>query len=578
MYGQGDAAGEGRGTLDGQPSILRLLHSSLLTVTACAALGAVVPLAAAQLTDRQFQAETQLIIRGASQDAVRSSIEALRARPAVDNVIRSLNLGRGEEFSINRPTMTRVVSEVVTGRVTTVSQSEEALRERLRDAVSIGYDAAGQRLAIAAIAGDPGEAAAIANRFAEEFQRAVIIEAGSSSNPQVEAMRHAADRAESALSGFTAKLDDEILTKLRKLQADRGALDAEIDSTEIHLSDLKEKEQAAASMKVADILSKPLPDSLEFTGLEYERQRYVQSELELERLSAAFGPLHPKRAAAQSAVDDAKRGIGSALRRLSASLQGQVSTTSKSLEALKARKAATSADKQLVEAARQLSALQGAAEEARENLARAESHSAEPAPVILPVLRVIKPALGASAEPLGPDLTMLAGGGAIAGLLGGVLMVARRRRAQYRLADELEDLPVDLDLPQDKIAPRIAAADHSPAEGLDEEYEVGPEPQMAEQRIAANDTAFGDRMRALLLEHRQPADYGSLPPLVASAVERSRAGDRQAGNGDLQWDLADDADHWPRSDEAEVLELRREIAELRERLRLHAVRRAYGGR
>lgn len=580
MHGLTDAALEGRDGREAASSPLRRLRSAFLIAGLCACLGTAIPYAAQQSFSGQFRAETHLVMRDASPSAVRAAVERLRSKPVLDNLVRALNLGGGDEFAANRPTVMRVVSEVLSGEVTTMSQAEEALRQRLANAVSVTYDAARQRLVISATAADPGEAAAIANRLADEFERAVVTASSSRSNPQVDAMRGAADRAEAALSGYVAKLGTGTIGQLQKYHDDRNAMAVDIQAARLNLAALEKKQELAAALKFDDVLSKPLPDSLEFTGLEYQRQRYVQAQLDLEQLSASLGPRHPKRAAAQAALDDAGRDIGTAITRLATSLKDQRVTAEKTLADLRAGEKTVLQDPQLAESYNQLSVLQVAADEASRNLDRAENESASLPPAVIPSVQVSRAAsadaVTIAADRSHPQTMTLAAAGGIVGLAIGLAFVAFGYRRQMRLAEEAFEAPVSLDI--DEPHAEIPAA-ASPVELLSfADVDAPPEDEPAEERIAANETAFGDQIRALLLEHSRPAAEAGLPSLLASVVDesRSRRGDELAEHQSL-WAraraveriAAEQAIH---ADADHLHALQQELAELREIVQFHSAR------
>ncbi|SFB09828.1 Uncharacterized protein involved in exopolysaccharide biosynthesis [Rhizobium sp. NFR07] len=565
-------------------SMLRRFRSIVLAGAFFACVGGALPVALSPLFNTQFRSETQLTVQGVSQNAILAGIRATQSRQTADNIIRALDLGQAEGFAVNTPTIIRIASEVWSGRETTVAEAEQALRQRLLDALSFTYDAPGQRLIIAATAADAEGAASIAERTAEEFRHAILATAGTSVSPQVEALRKTAGRADAALSGFTGKLDAATLAKMQQLRQEGDARDIEITAVGEQLADLQKKEKTAAAMTVADVLSKPLPDSLEFTGLEYQRQRYVQAEVELEQLSVQLGPKHPKHIAAQAVVDDAKRDIKQALQQLTESLSGQAASAAKSLDGLKAQKAAASSDPKLTEAATQLAVLEGAAEEARRNLAEAEGNTSVARPVSLPRTTVIVPASEASARRLGPDLVTLIVGGAAAGGLAGMAIVELWRRRQARLAEEVAQDTYELDADFDAFDDR-ADPITEPQLVLAEEDQVVDLPRALEDELpvhgelvdeplhdeAANDVAFGDRIRALLENNRLRPDEADLPPLVASAVEQSQERHAEEVEDRAYW-LGDLAEGNFASEEEELAALQHKLEELRELVALHEAR------
>lgn len=561
--------------LGDEPSMLRRFRSLALAGAMFACIGGALPVVLSPLFNAQFRSETQLTVQGVSQNAVHAAIKATQSRQTADNIIRALDLAQAEGFAVNSPTIIRIASEVWSGRETTVAEAEQALRQRLLDALSFTYDAPGQRLIIAATAADAEGAASIAERTTEEFRHALLAAAGTSVSPQIEALRRTAGRADAALSGFTGKFDAETLAKLQQLHQEGDARDIEINAVSGQLADLQQKEKTAAAMTVADVLTKPLPDSLEFTGLEYQRQRYVQAEVELEQLSVQLGPKHPKHMAAQAVVDDARRDIKQALQELAASLSSQATASAKSLDGLKAQKAAASSDPQLVEAATQLAVLEGAASEARRNLSEAEGSTSVSRPVSLPRLTVIVPASKASAKRLGPDLATLIVGGAAAGGLIGMSIIELWRRRQEQLAEDVAqdtyELDADFDARDDRadpiLEPQPVVAEEEHVVDLPRvlEHELPLHEELAEEPLheeAANDVTFGDRIRALLEENRLRADEADLPPLVATAVEQSEARRAEEIEERAYW-LGDLAEGNFASEEEELAALRRKLEELR---------------
>lgn len=587
MYGPTHIAAKGGEVLGETPPMLLRLRSPLVTIGLAMGLGVGIAFAAMPFLPAQYRAETRLAAMGSTEEAVRSSMAELRSSASLDNVIRALNLGRGDDFSINRPSVATLVSDVFSGTVTTVSEAEDATRKRLQDAVFIDYDPAEKAVVIAVEAGNANTASAIAKRLKDEFRRLVVVYAGAQSSPELAAMRRAAERAESAVSGFTANLGAPTLARLKTLQESRAELAAEIEAVTQHLAELTAKQQAASSMKLADVLAGPLPDSLEFTGVEYERQRYVQAELEVQRLSIDLGPKHPRRAAAQGALDGARRDIGSALARLDASLKEQVASSGASLETLQARRTALSSDRQLDEQARQLASLQAAAGEARRNLDKAAATPATSSSAPASPPRVIA---SVAAERLGPVPWLLAACGGLVGLVAGMALLARRYRAQSRLADALEDVPVDLPLAAEDLSVPVTPADvvfdqKVPAETIEQSFaieaggrfayaddlhESAPiEHEPMEERLAANSPAFGDRMREMLLDNRLPVAQASLPPLIDPLVTQSHERWLEEPQRLPSEMAAADIDEAPAYDMGELLELQRELQELRELVRLH---------
>ncbi|WJH39013.1 hypothetical protein N7E02_19090 [Aliirhizobium terrae] len=229
--------------LGDEPSMLRRFRSLALAGAMFACIGGALPVVLSPLFNTQFRSETQLTVQGVSQNAIHAAIKATQSRQTADNIIRALDLGQAEGFAVNSPTIIRIASEVWSGRETTVAEAEQALRQRLLDALSFTYDAPGQRLIISATAADSEEAASIAERTTEEFRHALLAAAGASVSPQIEALRRTAGRADAALSGFTGKFDAETLARLQQLHQEGDARDIEINAVSGQLADLQQKEK-----------------------------------------------------------------------------------------------------------------------------------------------------------------------------------------------------------------------------------------------------------------------------------------------------------------------------------------------
>jgi hypothetical protein len=197
-------------------------------------------------------------------------------------------------------------------------------------------------------------------------------------------------------------------------------------------------------------------------------------------------------------------------------------------------------------------------------------------------------ATAADAQRLGPNMTMLAAAGAAAGLFAGLALAALRYRRQSRLAEELEEMPVDLHVPDldrhgDLAVEPFVIEDVEIAEpvietaaflrGLPDDHLYVTDEVVdfhLEERVVANDTLFGDRIRSLLADHQQPAERSDLPPLMAALVEQSH--DRFVQGADHA--VIDFGSSDPGYDMEELAELQRELAELRELVRIETAARA----
>ncbi|MGK6314075.1 hypothetical protein [Neorhizobium sp. DT-125] len=555
-------------------SMLAGMRSAFLKAGALTLAGGLLPLLFVEAVPQKFEAETRLQIDAASESAVSDAVAALRSKASLDNLIRALNLGRGSEFSVDRPSAAQVMSDIVSGEETTVAQAESRLRDRLSQAIAATYDRRTGQLAISATASEPDMAARVANMVGDSFHDRIAAAGAGTFDPLVEKLRQTLERAEAALSGFIGETGEQKLSELRRAENEGRQLAAEIADAEAQLADLKQKAAQASAMKLEDVLNKPLPDSLEYTGLDYQRQRHVEAKLAVDQLSGNLGPRHPQLLAAQAALEAARSDIQTALKQLAASLRQQEGAAAKHLAELKAKQAKKPNDKEIAGSAARLAALEAAADEARRNYLEA-LHRSEPGTKV-PAARVevLAPAAAESARALGPSLADISGGGALIGFCLGVALAffTRRKPLPADMADEAEsdpaddaDLAIDQHWPETLSEQQGAFADDDPV-SREPAYNEPQSPSRPRYPAPANDSPLADHIREMLMANRRPIPEADLPPLVAAAISG-----RFSETPSYTMPRFSHED----SRKAEELEeLRREMAELRERVQLYSARRS----
>jgi polysaccharide biosynthesis transport protein len=558
--------------LAGTGSVFAGLRSAALKVGALTVIGALLPLLFVETVPHQFSAETRLKVEAASEGAINTAAAALRSRTSLDNVIRALNLGRDSEFSVDRPSVVRIVSDIVSGEAMTVSEAESRLRERLSQAIVTSYDRRAGQLTISVTAGEPEEAARIANMLGVTFHDEIAFSGTRSSGPVVEKLRQTLEHAQAALSGFIAETDAQKLAELRRTEGDGQQLTAEINEATAQLGELKQKAAQASAMKLSDVLNKPLPDSLEYTGLDYHRQRHVEAKLAVDQLSSDLGPRHPRLAAAQAALADVKDDIQDALRQLGTSLRQQEAAAAKHLAELKAKQAKKPDDKEIADSGARLAALEAAVDEARRNYLEA-LHGSE-AKASTGKVSVAVPAVAASAAVLGPSSAEVSGIGALIGFSLGVALVFLRRGTPRPAtsADEMD--PADepaLIVDRDLLAEHLDEQDFLPEE-YDPAYDrpaYEPQPSWRPRYPApANDSPLADHIREMLMVNRRLSPEAELPSLVAAVMGGHLADGPSYGAPRRPVPSPEEV----RKAE-ELRELRRNMAELRERVQVYSDRR-----
>lgn len=544
----------------------RRMRSVLIAAGLAGLVGSTVPLFLQQNAASQFTAQTQLKVEAASESVVSSNLAKLRSKANLDNLIRALNLSNDSKFAVDRSGFVQVLYDIVSGGGMTMAETEAGLRKRLSDAITLDYDKTHGTVSIAVTAGEADEATRLATLLARALADGISVAVQGQPDAAVDGLRQAMERAEAALSGFLSQTDAGRLADLRRVHTERQTLLTEATEAQSELVQLREKVQQALAMKLADVLGKPLPDSLEFTGLEYRRQRYVEAQLAVDQLSSSLGPRHPRLLAAQGALEDIRRDIQQALKQLVTSLQRDEASAAKRVSELKARQSAPG-DKQAFDAAERLAVLETAVNEARENYLAGQQR--RPSAVTKPAtakVQVLKPA---SAKPVEPDrlalLMQCAAGGATGFLSGLALMWIGRRRAEEPQAVSYESIVLSQAVPLE--ASPLADDDWADLDLTD--YEEPAQPLMA----AANDhswpedgTPLADHIRDLLMANRRPVAEAQLPPLVAAVMARGSSSVESGHSYRHQ------ARPVPQQGQ-DLLALRQEMAELREKVEHYSGRR-----
>ncbi|MFB9950198.1 hypothetical protein ACFFP0_15150 [Rhizobium puerariae] len=548
------------------------MRSVFFKAGVCTLAGGMLAFPLAAVLPQKFSVETRLKIEAASERAIGDALAALHSKRSLDNLVHALNLGRGSEFAIDRSSMTSVVSDIVSGDAMTVSQAEGRLRDRLSRAIATGYDGRKGELVISVTAAEADDAASIANMLGDAFRNELAVSGAGIPNPLAEKLRQTLERAEAALAGFISETDPQKLAELRRAESERRELATEITNAEGQLVDFKRKAAEASAMKPDDVLNKPLPDSLDYTGIDYQRQRYVEAKLAVDQLSGDLGPRHPRLLAAQSALDGARSGIQMALKQLATSLRQEEAAATGRLSELKSRQSKKLQDKEIVDSAARLAVLEAAVDEARRSYLDASHRTTE---VRTPAAKVtlLAPATVERARAHGFSLPGMFGAGALIGLCLGLVLAFVTRRKQA-------DAPVD-DVPMEAVEEPVSAAEQDWPENVSEQEEVFEEdsglpdyePAYEQEQYLytprypapANDRPLADHIREVLMANRRPAREADIPPLVAAAMSGGLAAETRHRTPYLSEENIRRAE--------EVRELQRHIVELREKVQVYSVRR-----
>nr|CAD6425000.1 succinoglycan biosynthesis protein exop [Rhizobium sp. Q54] len=518
--------------------------------------GALVALPLAIWLPRETQAEATLkVAQGElSSSQVDDLSRLLTSDTALDRIAGEFGRrGFGHPQPMSAPAF---ILDLLLGRADTAPSRADSLRDLLSGSVTLAAADGGARLVITANAPDADRASDIANGVA-----AVLVDRENPVFPVgdfgLARLEEASRRAETELRQFEAGSDEEKLEAARRAEAEKQEASQEAAATEARIADLDRKIEEATSLTVADVLEGQVPDSLEFTALEYHRQRHVEAKLAFDQLSVRLGPRHPRLQNAAGAVETARNDLDEELARLVANLRQQKAETSHKLAALRSRDEAVPPD--VRDLAAKLASLEAASQAARQEYEKAVRAARADDSDQGPFLSLEVEAHPERAAVTGWSLPEAMGLGGATGLAVTIALALRRRRG----ADDAEVPEPDHGFVEAHgLAADRPVPDHVPKPIPDGLSEVDTQPD--------DEVPLPERIRDILYRNAVPAaSAGPVPPLVGAVLE----GKLSAGGGRSSWHApapANDRDLLDR----EILELRDHLAALRERVgqRSHARR------
>lgn len=590
-----------------------------------AAAGAVSPLLIEGLPHPSYAATAQLDVRGSAESDIDAAIAQVHSKPALDNLVKSLNLVQSGDFSASSGGALALIWDIVSGGGQTVSETEAALREHLSRAIMLRR--AGGGVALVVNAASSAEAEGIANGVTALFRQELADVRRNAANPALTGMHDAMERAQAALSGFKAQVGEAKLAEMQKTHDALAGIEAQRQQADADLSAVRDKLAQASAMKLQDVLNKSIPDSLEFTALEYSRQRYVEAKLAVDQLSSNLGPRHPRFQAAQAAADAARQDIETALKQVVASLKKQEIDASGGLSDINQRAAALAADRPAMEGAAKLASLQAAVAEANDNYLQAEERDPIMTASVPPTVRVAQPVTTTEVGQTWDDLLPLVLGGGGLGAIACFLLLGRRKERaeadiqvsdmreedwapeanplvpadalQTRLVVEDEDFGADLDLlAGPTFGPQAADYGDREFELRHEAYRESHDDQAADEITSAGfhvedqphaehgdhqrasafvsegaglPRSLADHIREVLMENRRSYAGGELPPLLAGAMMHRE-------EIEPEWSHRAHNDAGEPETAEELQRLSRRMADLRERLEDYSIRRSGTGR
>lgn len=534
----------------------RLLRG-IVTVLLAATVGAVISLPLATWSPRQVSADATLRIEGG---ALTASIAA-----SLSNAISSggnepvhPKADRQNEADAGNSSLSGMILDALLG-APPVTYVDEAAAEVAAGSVQLIPAEESRMLLVRATTSDAATATRAANSVAADLVDNPAVWLPVAPDQRLPKLKAAAEKAKKDIEAFKTGLDSKALAALERASGAAEFSRQETSALEARIRQLGEQVQEAASMTSADVLKQSLPDRLEYTALEYHRQRYVEAKLAFDQLSQQLGPRHPNLLGATSALDAAKADIDRELVKLVKGLEAQKADASQKLDELKRREPAVSSESRALR--QKLDSLEAAARKAEE-VYREASHEARTGNAASPLsLTLIARAEPERAVTAGWTFPGAMATGAVAGMSIALMFLQWRRRSQTvsrTVSEAVRDgLRFDPDVQEMSDVP----SDY--VEGVEDDPLLSP---------SMDDAPLAERIRQILYHNAVPADRApSFPPLVASPIagEVHHSVRHELSSGDLPRP-ANDEDPLER----ELWELHHQLVELRGRVE----RRSASGR
>lgn len=534
----------------------RLLRG-IVTVLLAAAVGALISLPLATWSPRQVSVDATLKIEGgALTPSMAASLSNAISSEGAERVHTAVE--RQNEADAGNSSLSRMILDALLG-APPVASVDEAAAEVAAGSVQLVPAENGRMLLVRATASDAATATRAANSVAAELLDNPAVWLPVAPDQRLPKLKAAAEKAKRDLEAFKAGLDSKELAAAKRAGGAAELSRQEISALEARLMQLDEQVQEAASMTSADVLRQSLPDRLEYTALEYHRQRYVEAKLAFDQLSQQLGPRHPNLLGAKGGLDAAKADIDRELVKRVKGLEAQKADASQKLAELKRREPAVSSEGRALR--QKLDSLEAAVRKA-EQVYREASHEARTdgsaSPLSLTLIAQAEPERAVTTDWTLPGSMAT---GAVAGMSIVLMFLHWRRRPRTVSRTVSEDARDGMRSDRDVQEMNDALSDHG--EGVEDDPLLSP---------SMDDAPLAERIRQILYHNAVPADRApSYPPLVASAIagEVHQSVRHELSPGDLP-PPANDEDPLER----ELWELHHQLVELRGRV----VRRSASGR
>ncbi|MFD1745988.1 hypothetical protein ACFSE1_11000 [Rhizobium helianthi] len=392
-----------------------------LLLAGFASLGALAPVALPLNVERQFTATASLnVVLPGQADLVDALPSQIYQPQVLDRIAERLGWS-GQDIR-SRQGVFDFLNDIITGDAMTIDRSEASLRERLQGMLKPVVAPDGRTILLLAQSSKAEEAVNVANAGADVLKQLLEQSQPSAGQERLAKLRTELEQAQSSMEELD--LSPEELANVQQQRNQRSVLAAQADALARQQEMLERRADALSLWKAADYSGRELPDELQVTGLEAQRQRYLDAEVRVQQLSVSLGPRHPTLMAAEGAAADARAAIAKAVTALIAQTNRERAEVKAQQEKTAGELAALDANP-VPEKVQAYERLEQKAETLRKTYLealRADSRDVEPAAVIVP----LRPAAVSDVSVSGLPLWIYSLLGAFAGLcLGGACLPAR---------------------------------------------------------------------------------------------------------------------------------------------------------
>ncbi|MGP4750850.1 hypothetical protein [Agrobacterium pusense] len=547
---------------------LRLLTAGC--VAAATVTGAALPLLLVDSGFRGYVSQAQIEVSQTAYDAPDATRFLAMARRTLlsprglDRISSDLKLKPADLVGVRKQGEFHLLVDLLTGADARPLSPREALNSAVGDGIGLELSPDETTLIVTSRAATPEAAMRLTDYLS---MRIMADGKAGTMTPAVREMERARtrmDEAEAALSGFQMRHGDAV-TEVQQLEQQLRDVNERITAATRQQQSLQADLAAASALKPNDLFSKPLPSGIAFSALEDIRQKHAAASMALSSISVDYGPKHPRHIAARNAEDAVQALAAPALRQLLDALRADEKRLAEEIADAEAeRKKNLDRLNGLGVAPGEFSRLQGELETARNTYLEA-SERRDLSSAATPALET-RLAKKAGPGELSRDLAqaaMMAGGGGLIGLLGSLYLLTYRRPDEEEQDASAFEPEAAIRLPEEEPA---QFSEFEPIEPAVFDDLQSPDAETAGLDAGHDEESFADyyggavnddermpldeRVRQVLMGNRTVGIAGqapsALPPLLADA-------------------LAGHADH-AQAEAEELMELRRELALLRERL------------